>query len=42
MTDTSIRISTENRNKLKRLTTTEAGDTYDEVIATLVEESDYE
>lgn len=39
MTDTSIRISTENKNRLKRLSTYEEyGDTYDDVIGDLLPE----
>jgi len=37
MTDTSIRISTENRQDLKRLMP-DMGETYDEVIGNLVSE----
>lgn len=39
MTDTSIRISTENRQGLKRLMP-DKGETYDDVIAHLLEQAE--
>jgi len=39
MTDTSIRISKENKDALARLG--DKGDTYDEIISRLLQENDY-